>query len=482
MLIVAAIAISYSAGRRRAQVAEAGKAGRHVLYYVDPMHPSYRSDKPGIAPDCGMRLEPVYADAGRGLASSLVQLPQGAVSIDLPTQRLMGLRLARVERAPESGTIRVAGRVVPEDTRVYKVNAGAEGFVRETYDDSVGTHVKKDQKLAAFYGADFLAVISGFLAATERVPASPANKDGNRTILLPGAVSKQGFSSVEGYVDRLRNLGMSDAQIARVAESRQFPKSIDIVAPADGFILERDISAGQHFEPNTEFYCIADLSRVWVVAEVYPQDAASLGPGGPARIMLREQGRELPGRIADSLPQSEPGGGTVKVRVELDNPGWILRPGMLVDVDLTIHLPPTLTVPLDAVVDSGARARVYVQDSESIFEPREVETGWRFGERVEILRGLKSGERVVAAATFLVDSESRLKPQLSSLAGSRTSGPGAVNDPSCGMPVDSAAAAIAGNAIEDHGVTYYFCSRQCRDKFQNKTTASVAKPGETTSD
>jgi Cu(I)/Ag(I) efflux system membrane fusion protein len=225
---------------------------------------------------------------------------------------------------------------------------------------------------------------------------------------------------MQGYTDRLRNLGMSDVQIKRMAETRQLPESIDIVAPADGFILARNISRGQHFDHDMEFYRIADLSRVWVVAEIYEHEVPYLRPGGPAQINLKNEGRQLLARIGDSLPQSEAGSGAVKLRLEVDNPKFILRPEMVVDVEFPIRVPPTVTVPMDALIDSGARSRVYVEHGEGIFEPREVETGWRFGERVEIRRGLLPGEHVVVEATFLVDSESRLKTPASGPAPAHT--------------------------------------------------------------
>jgi Cu(I)/Ag(I) efflux system membrane fusion protein len=408
--VVAAIAASYGLGHHNSHPQSSSKAVRHVLYYVDPMHPSYKSDKPGIAPDCGMRLEPVFADqlANVSASSPLDQLPSGTVRIDSAAQKLLGIRLASVQKTGATRNVRVVGRVVPEDTRVYRINSGADGFIQETHNDSVGTRVKKDQTLATYYSPEFLSVASGFLAATERVPGS-VGTDGNRTIPYPGAVSKQGVSSLSGYSDRLRNLGMSEVQIQLIATSRKLPENIDVVAPTDGFILLRNVSAGQHFDHNMEFYRIADLRRVWVVAEVDENEASYLRPGDLGKITLSGAGRQLQARISDSLPQSEAGGGSVKFRLEVENPKFTLRPEMLVDVELPIRLPPAVTVPLDALVDSGAHARVYVEREEGVFEPREVETGWRFGERVEILRGVEPGERVVAAATFLVDSESRLK-------------------------------------------------------------------------
>jgi Cu(I)/Ag(I) efflux system membrane fusion protein len=479
--VVAALAASYGLGRYQPHSQADSKTGRHVIYYVDPMHPAYRSDKPGIAPDCGMQLEPVFAgDAGNAsLLSPLAQMPAGAVGIDGATQQLLGIRVAPVQKSGASRTVRVVGRVLPEDTRVYRINSGVDGVIRETYDDSLGVRVKKDQKLATYYAPDFLSVASGFLAAVQNVPGA-VGRDGARSVPFPGALAQQGRSSLQGYTDRLRNLGMSDAQIQRVAESRQLPENIDVVAPADGFILARNITPGQHFMFGTEFYRIADLSRVWVVAEVSEQDATYLRPGGLAQISLKDEEIHSPARIADSLPQSEAGGGTVKLRLEVDNPQFALRPEMLVDVELPVRLPPAVTIPLDALVDSGARARVYVERGEGIFEPREVETGWRFGERVEIRRGLQSGERVVVAATFLVDSESRLKApspgpaparttDRQAVAGDHLAAAKSVRDPSCGMPVDPARATAS---LAYNGTTYYFCSSKCKQAFQRGPAVS----------
>jgi membrane fusion protein, copper/silver efflux system len=484
--VVLAIAAAYGLGRHNSYSQTASKKRQHVLYYVDPMHPDYKSDKPGIAPDCGMQLEPVYAEdiKNEPTRSSLAKLSAGAVGIDGPTQRLLGIRLATVERSSATRIVRVVGRVVPEDRRVYRINSGVDGFIRETYEDSVGTLVKKDRRLATYYSPEFLSVASGFLAASERVPGAVGN-DGSRTMPFPGALSKQGVSSLQGYTDRLRNLGMSDVQIKRVADSRQLPESIDVVAPANGFILARSISPGQHFDHGMEFYRIADLGRVWVVAEVYEQETSYLRPGGLARITLRDEGPRLSARITDSLPQSEAGGGTVKLRLEVDNPRFILRPEMLVDVELPLRLPPAVTVPVDALVDSGAHTRVYVEHSEGIFEPHEVETGWRNGDRVEIRRGVQPGERVVVAATFFVDSESRLKTPASESLGRFTHRPAGmpdqmaaaktVKDPSCGKPVDPVKAASSGNTFTYRGTTYYFCSAKCKRAFRNDPTGSARK-------
>jgi len=484
--------LSYAAGwRHTARHATESASARRVLYWVDPMHPDYKSDHPGIAPDCGMPLEPVYAeDAGNGPPSApLAQLPPGAVSIDGAMQRLVGIRMATVERSGATRAIRVVGRVVPEDTRVYRINAGTDGFIRETYNDSVGVLAKKDQKLATYYGPDFLAVASGFLAAT-RVPGYPA-KDGNRTTEFPGAVNKQGVSSVQGYTDRLRNLGMSEVQIKRIAMSGQLPESIDVVAPADGFILARNITPGQHFDRSTEFYRIADLSRVWILADIFGSEAQYFRPGALARVTLPDQGKTFSARVSNVLPQVDPSTRTLKLRLEADNPTFALRPDMFVDVELEAPARPGLTVPLDALIDSGRQQRVFVERSSGIFEPREVQTGWRFGDRVQIVHGLAEGERVVTSGTFLVDSESRLKtvapPPRSQDRGEDENDAGTprterwiaahggkVKDPTCGMMIDAAKAVEEGNTLSRDGTTYYFCSKSCKQKFSQQPPHHLA--------
>ena len=153
------------------------KSTRHVLYYVDPMHPSYRSDKPGIAPDCGMKLVPVYEGDASATAAPA---PAQPVAIDGHAQQIAGIQVAELKQGGTARIAHVVGRVAPEDIRTYSVNSGVDGFIRQTYNDSVGTFVKKDQRIAEYYSPDFLSTASGFLAATERVPGATVGKDGAR--------------------------------------------------------------------------------------------------------------------------------------------------------------------------------------------------------------------------------------------------------------------------------------------------------------
>jgi Cu(I)/Ag(I) efflux system membrane fusion protein len=478
--IVLLVVASYAVGRRQSpHPAGESTHSRRVLYWVDPMHPDYKSDHPGTAPDCGMTLEPVYAEPAASLATSLAPLPDGAVGIDVDKQQLFGIRVTAVEKSSGSEKIRVLGRVAPEDTRVYRITSGSDGFIRETYNDSVGELVKKDQKLASSYLGETLGVASGFLAATAGVPGA-VGKDGNRTTPYPGAVNKQGVSSVQGYADRLRNLGVSDAQIKQMAENHQLPETVDIISPVDGFILARNITSGQHFDRSMEFYRVADLSKVWIVAEIFGSEAQDFRPGTMARVTLPGEGRAFSARVTDTLPQVDPVTRTLKLRLEADNPGFSLRPDMFVNAELPVRVRPGLTVPLDAVIDSGREQRVFVERSKGVFEPRQVETGRRLSDRVEIVRGLTEGERVVAAGTFLVDSESRLRsnteapakqPRQEKVKPPSNGKPalaveaGQVKDPACGMMIDRGKAVSAGNTLNRDGATYYFCSERCKQNF-----------------
>ncbi len=377
---------------------------RHILYYQDPMHPAYRSDKPGTAPDCGMDLVPVYSEAVGESLPTHASAAAGTAEIDAAAQRLYGIKVVKVEKDSGHGTVRVFARVEADQTRIFRVNLGTDGFVKETLNDAVGTHVSKDQHLAVVYSPDFLSVAGGYLAANERVPSSVNGAKENSS-----STTFQGTASVQARADRLRNLGMSDAQIDEISRTHILPEDVYVVSPTDGFILSRNISAGMRFERQAEFYSIADLSHVWIEAEVLGKDAEGFRAGATARVTLPDTDEVFNATVSRVLPEVDPATHILKVRLEANNPGFRLRPNMFVNVELPVTLPAGLTVPADAVLDSGLSKRVFVETSVGQFESRTVETGWRMGEKVQILKGLQEGETVVSDGTFLVDSESRMR-------------------------------------------------------------------------
>jgi membrane fusion protein, copper/silver efflux system len=444
-------------------------SSKRILYYVDPMHPAYKSDRPGTAPDCGMALEPVYD--GDDLAQK-VQLPAGAVAISSDKQHLIGVRVEPVERNSGSRVVRTTGRVVPDDNRVFRLMAGTDGWIESLQDNPAGSLVKKDQALATFYSREFRnaeQAYLGSLASIERVKGLQAD-DQNRLA----------DSSVRINEEQLRTLGMGEPQIRELAKTRQVTGDITLSAPVDGIVLSRTITPQQRFEKGTEFYRIADLSKVWIVADVYSEETVALRPGSRATVLIRELSKTITATVSNSPPLFDATSRTLKLRLEADNPGMLMRPDMYVDVEFRVSSPPGLSIPSEAVLDSGMQKIVYLETSDGVFEPRTVELGPSFGNRVAVKRGLNEGDRVVTAGNFLIDSESRMKPSsvqsVSEKKGMADSKPAtttageSVLDPVCGMSIDRAKSVAEGHTEAYRGETYVFCSDKCHKKFQQDPT------------
>ncbi len=373
------------------------------LYYVDSMHQTYRSRKPGKAPDCGMDLTPVYPeDLGKGL-STVAGSGSGVLHIDPATQQLYGIRLAKVHAVSGQDTLRVFGRVAADETRVYRINFGTDGYVKETHADAVGDRVKKDQHLATVYSPEFLSVVAGYLSANERAPGGVGGS------MIDNSAPTQNAAGAQARADRLRNLGMSDSQINELSTTRKIPEDVYVVSPTDGFIIARNISPGLRFERHTDLYTIADLGRVWILAQVSGKEAQEFHPGTMARVTLPDTGETFKARVSNVLPVVDATSHTLTLRLEAENPGFKLRPNMYVNVELPVSRSSRLTVPSDAILDAGLSKRIFVQTTEGYFEAREVQTGWRLGDRVQIVNGLIGGETVASAGTFLIDSESKIQ-------------------------------------------------------------------------
>jgi Cu(I)/Ag(I) efflux system membrane fusion protein len=456
----------YMASRQPAPTVSSASV-RRVLYYTCPMHPNIKSDHPGDAPCCGMRMIPVYADAG-GSREQKDAVP-GAVRVSAEKQQLIGVRTEETRLAPASETLRIPGRVAVDDTRLYRIVAAADGWISGLGQNPAGVFVKRDQVLASYYVRDLVASQQTFLIASgenARLQAGNPNLVQQR---LPQTLNLQ------LALDTLRTLGMTDTQVKELEETGRAASEIQVRSPASGFVLERNISPGQRFDKGLEMYRIGDLSRVWVVADAFEKDREFLRPGAMAAVSY--QGRIFHARLADALPQLDPQSRTLKTRFELDNPGFLLQPGMFVDVELPVAMPAALTVPSDAVVESGAHRAVFVQAGEGVFEPRTVETGWEMGGLIQIISGLHPGERVVVSGNFLIDSESRM--QLASAGYQHEHGGAAAKeqqkekDPVCGMEVDPKSPDTL--KTEHGGRTYYFCSDHCKKAFEADPDKYVPK-------
>ncbi len=477
--LLALVALAFVAGRYSGgSGAVQHDSGRRVLYYVDPMHPSYRSDKPGTAPDCGMELVPVYSDA---VTSTGLPLAPGSVSIDPERQELIGVRVEAVGKDSEARVVRTTGRIGANEDHLYRLTAGTDGWVESLQNNPVGTLVKKDELLATLFSRDVRAAQQAYLGALVSLERSRGVGDDDP--------SRGRDINLRVNEEQLRVLGMGEVQVAELRKTRKITSEIWVTSPIDGIVLSRDVSPGQRIEVGAELYRIADLSRVWITGDLLGNDASAFRPGEKVRVVVRERDAVVYATVSKAPPFFDPESRTLKVRLEAENPGFALRPGMYVDVELPVKAAPALTVPVDALLDSGLQQRVFVERAPGEFEPRIVKTGWRAGDRVEILNGLDAGERVAVSGTFLLDSESRLKmaaagihetPTTSAAPSETKTALASTNearDPKCGMRVGTATAAAAGLVSSYRGATYYFCSSSCKAEFDKQPERYVKTVG-----
>ena len=290
-----------------------------------------------------------------------------------------------------------------DETRIVRVQTRYEGWIQSVQVDFTGKLVKKGEPMLTLYSPELVASQQEYLLA----------RRAEETLSHSTMPHMAGYSTSMINVARNRLLyhwGMSVTAIEELERTGEPRRIQTVYAPADGFVTARNAFANQRVTPETELYTLADLSRVWIVADVNEADAAQIQVGSAAVIEPSyAPGRRLRGRVSNILPQVDPQTRTLKARIEVDNPDYLLKPDLFVNVEFGVGRPSHLAVPEDAVLDSGMRQIVYVEKGEGHFEPREVVTGQHFEGKVEILAGLKAGERVVAAGAFLLDSESRMK-------------------------------------------------------------------------
>ena len=373
---------------------------RRVLYYRCPMHPSYRFNRPGTAPCCGMALQPVYeGDAEPPTAAALRLTPR--------QQELIGVQYATAELTPAIRVIRGAARITVDDTRVARVQTKLEGFIDQLFVKSVGETVRKGQPLLSIYNrraysmaqSEFLDAImaSGGMGLTAEAAASPDARRAAREAVLAAR-------------EHLEMLGFTEYQIEAVARAHQPLRSLPIYAPIGGVVIEYSAALNDPVGMQP-LLTIADLSSVWATASFAAADAAGIRRGQSAVLRVPyAPGRTFHGVVDLILPQVDPETHTLSARVQVDNPGLELKPQMYGEVELRAGGgSKKLTVPQEAVIDSGRAQTVFVASGEGYLEPRVVATGDRYGDRIEILRGLKPGERVVTSGNFLLDSEVQLR-------------------------------------------------------------------------
>jgi Cu(I)/Ag(I) efflux system membrane fusion protein len=394
-------------------------AEQPVKYHC-PMHPTYISDKPGDCPICGMKLVPMETQAPSPAADSHADHPStapstaqdensapGYATVTIPRERiqLMGIVLAEARQMPLEQSIRTFGRVTFDETRVHHVHTKFEGFIEHLYVDYVGQSVKRGQPLFSVYSPELYATQNEYLLALrarEQMPQLSSPEGGARVDLV--AAARQ----------RLALWDIGAEQIRELERTRKPIRALVIHSPVSGYVTAKTALQGLRVMPGETLYDIVDLSTVWVQADIYQVNLPFVEVGQLASFAMPYQpGKAWRGRVVFVNPMVEPETRTVKARIELANPNLELKPEMYGDVVIGGARGSGVAIPDSAVIATGERNIVFVAKGEGVFEPREVVLGVKVRDLREVRQGVTAGERVVTAANFLLDSESKLKASIS---------------------------------------------------------------------
>ena len=327
------------------------------------------------------------------------------ISIDPRRQQLIGVRTVAVARQPLVRTIRSVGVVAYDETKLVDVNLKLDGWIQELYVDYTGKLVRTGDPLFTLYSPELLTTQNEYLLALK-------TRDQLRASQVADA-REYAERMVDAARDRLVLWDLSPGQIASLETTRAPEKALVFHSPADGYVVEKQAMEGMHVTAGDSLYQIADLSTVWVEADLYERELAAVRVGASAAVMVDAYPDErFGGQVVYIYPYVEERTRTVKVRFELPNPRGRLKPGMYANVEFTARVGIGLTVPRNALLDSGTQRVVFVSQGDGYFEPRDVTVGQRLGEMVEIVDGVAEGELVATGATFFIDSESQLRAAL----------------------------------------------------------------------
>ena len=370
---------------------------RKPLFYRHPMNPDVTSPVPAKG-SMGMDYIPVFADEVAGQNEIA-----GTVRIDSVVQQNIGVRSAKAELASLSHTVRAAGRISYDETRITQLHPKIEGWIEELFVDTTGEQVEKDTMLLGLYSPRLVASQQEYVLALknyETLKKSPVDD-----------IRRGARELVASSRSRLELFDVPEHQIRELEASLEPQKSLHIHSPAAGIVTRIGAREGQHVTPMTELFMIADLSRVWVYADIFEYDLPWVKTGDEAQMTLAAlPGQVFKGRVAYIYPYAESKTRTVKVRIEFDNPDLMLKPEMFVNISVDASQQDLATViPAEAVIRSGSEDQVFIVREPGKFEPRKVKLGLQSDGRVIVLAGVQPGEEVVTSAQFLIDSESKLR-------------------------------------------------------------------------
>jgi len=373
-----------------APLAPAGE--RKILYYRNPMGLPDTSPVPK-KDTMGMDYIPVYADEG---ATSV----PGTVAISPERIQMLGVRTETAARRSMAHTVRAVGTVAADERRIGVVNPKFEGWIEKLLVNTTGQLVRRSEPLLEVYSPDLVLAQREYLvarsASAEMAHADPMARDNARAI-------------ADAALARLKNWDISADQLARLQRTGSATRTLTLRAPIAGVVMDKQALEGLHFAAGDMLYRIADLSTVWLLAEVYEQDLAQIRPGDAASITVQAYpGRVFEGQVAFVYPTVNAQTRTAKVRIEVPNADLLLKTDMYATVEITA----TLAVPDSAVLDTGTRQTVLIDRGEGRYEPRAVKLGARAGGYAAVLDGVREGETVVTGANFLIDAESNLRAAL----------------------------------------------------------------------
>ncbi|ABF92941.1 cation efflux system protein CusB [Myxococcus xanthus DK 1622] len=373
----------------------AAPAGAHgegdIAHYTCPMHPSVKQHGPGACPICGMDLTPV----------SRAELQSGIIRVDDLRRQRIGVKTAKVEQSSMDLSLRALGRVTFDEKSLVDVTLKLDGYIHELRVNATGEPVKKGDVLFTLYSPELYAAQQEYLLARQSQSAANAS--------LVGAARK-----------RLELWGLSAAQIERVAQRGQPVENMPFLAPASGYVLEKNVVEGAAVKAGERLFRIAPLAKVWVEADVYEQDLARVKPGHPVEVTLPYlPGKKYAGSVGYVYPSLQGATRTGRIRIELPNPELELKPDMYADVRFLLQGgAPRLQIPDSAVIYTGPRRLVFVDLGEGRLRPQEVKLGIKGNGTYEVLEGLSPGDVVVTSGNFLIAAESRIRSATDDFGGS----------------------------------------------------------------
>ena len=384
---------------------ESKNSKKEILFYRNPMDLSITSPVPA-KDSMGMDYVPVYAEDVKGVTDHVEGF--APVMMDAESSKLSGVQVVEASEEPVDFSIRTVGSVTADETRVRHVHTKIAGTVEKLNANFTGQYVTKGNSILSIYSPELLASQEEYLRAEEiarkfRLSSLPEVRKGGEDLVTAARRRLELFDVPKTFMDQLQKTGKPQ-------------RTVTLNAPVSGYVTSKDIYEGQQIDSGMELFTVTDLSHIWIDADFYEYEARAIKLGQEASVSLPyDPNVKIKGKVSYIYPYMNPQSRTLKVRFDFNNPDMVLKPSMFVDVTLQVNLGEGVVVPDSAVMDTGLRQIVFVKEEDGQLKPREVKVGIRNSGKAQILSGVRSGEKVVIKANFLIDSESRLRSAIGNM-------------------------------------------------------------------